>query len=307
MDNQRLHQLIENPEGFTAENLAELAKLCEQFPFCGTFKQLYLIGLKEHNDVTFGKKLTEFAAWIPSRKILKDIIEEKAKLAQQKPRFEEPILLSAEPSMHQTQLAEESTIAATSLVPHEDSAESIPSFAEKTERLATQEELTEEKHTEEEHIEEGEPVLSPSKPKAITHIPVYNVDELLQASQETTPKEPVKRKFTDWLKPKQHVEEEKPEINKQKIQQNIIDRFIKTQPKITHPKEYKASENQLSASNISMVNKEDYITETLAQVYEKQGNYAKAISCYGKLKLKYPEKSDYFAAQIKKLNETKNS
>ena len=43
------------------------------------------------------------------------------------------------------------------------------------------------------------------------------------------------------------------------------------------------------------------ITETLAGMYEKQGNFNKAISMYEKLSLKYPEKSLIFAARIQEI------
>lgn len=49
----------------------------------------------------------------------------------------------------------------------------------------------------------------------------------------------------------------------------------------------------------------DVVTETMAEVWEKQGNHAKAIGVYEKLSLLEPSKSTYFASKIadlKKIN-----
>jgi hypothetical protein len=45
------------------------------------------------------------------------------------------------------------------------------------------------------------------------------------------------------------------------------------------------------------------MTETLARIYLEQNNYAKAIQSYKILSLKYPEKSGFFADQIKAVKE----
>lgn len=48
---------------------------------------------------------------------------------------------------------------------------------------------------------------------------------------------------------------------------------------------------------------QELVTETLAQIFVQQGNVEKAIHAYTQLRLKYPEKSDYFAAKIQELQE----
>ena len=48
---------------------------------------------------------------------------------------------------------------------------------------------------------------------------------------------------------------------------------------------------------------DSFVTETLAKIYEKQGDYKKAARAYKNLSLKYPEKRTYFAALQKKAEE----
>ena len=54
-------------------------------------------------------------------------------------------------------------------------------------------------------------------------------------------------------------------------------------------------------ARISVVEDFSFVTETLAKIYEKQGNYSKAINAYENLILKFPEKSAYFVDRIKTL------
>ena len=81
---------------------------------------------------------------------------------------------------------------------------------------------------------------------------------------------------------------------------SLIDQFLEAQPKMPQAK--------LDETGSSMERKEenqeendDFVTETLASIFAKQGYNKKAIQIFEKLSLKYPEKSTYFAAQIEKI------
>jgi len=78
----------------------------------------------------------------------------------------------------------------------------------------------------------------------------------------------------------------------------LIDQFIKNNPKIVASN---LPEENIDISAESVKEHESFFTDTLAQIYVKQGNYAKAILAYEKLSLKYPEKSAYFAGQISEI------
>lgn len=80
----------------------------------------------------------------------------------------------------------------------------------------------------------------------------------------------------------------------------IIEKFIQNEPQINRGKavEYAAG-NMAKESLEEDVN---LVTETMAKLYVKQGKLDKARKAYKKLIELYPEKSVYFAGQLKNLN-----
>ena len=81
------------------------------------------------------------------------------------------------------------------------------------------------------------------------------------------------------------------------VKKDIIDRFIASSPKIPRPSKTNPTEIKLVKSN----KKSQLATETLAKVYLEQKKYDSAIQAYKILSLKYPEKSGFFADQIKRI------
>jgi len=84
----------------------------------------------------------------------------------------------------------------------------------------------------------------------------------------------------------------------------ILDKFIEQNPTISRPKA--EFFNPIKAAQKSLEENDDFITETLAKMHEKQGNYLKAISLYEKLSLKFPDKSEIFAARISDIKKNIN-
>ena len=85
----------------------------------------------------------------------------------------------------------------------------------------------------------------------------------------------------------------------------LIDKFIKQEPRITPSKS--AFYSPINMAKRSIIESDDIVSETLANIYAQQGNFQKAISFYTKLSLRFPEKSRYFAALIKELENKLNT
>ena len=86
-----------------------------------------------------------------------------------------------------------------------------------------------------------------------------------------------------------------------KKQQELIDKIISNlpkTPKVSTSSSFYSAENKAKES---LLETEDLVTETLAQIYAAQGNIHKAIRAYEILSLKFPQKNTYFAAKIEEL------
>ena len=122
--------------------------------------------------------------------------------------------------------------------------------------------------------------------------------------------------FLSWLKtvnkpqgntrvePKK-VEKKATETTKKKEKAAIIDQFINENIQFKPEKKKIESAPMIDLAERYTDASSDLMTETLAQVYLEQGHKSKAIQAYEILKLKYPEKSSYFAARINKLKKDK--
>lgn len=103
--------------------------------------------------------------------------------------------------------------------------------------------------------------------------------------------------FNQWLQlsiNKQVVDKTK---NTPTNKELIINKFIKENPRISPIKK-----DTLIKTEISSIKEDsELMTQTLAKVYLEQKKYENAIQAYKILSLKYPEKSGFFADQIKKI------
>jgi hypothetical protein len=89
-----------------------------------------------------------------------------------------------------------------------------------------------------------------------------------------------------------HVDAENPKV---KVQ-DLVNKFIELEPKISRPKATFFSPTKSAKESVS--DEGIPVSETLAKIYELQGNYPKAIAVYEKLKELLPNKLSEFDNKI---------
>ncbi|XLS28659.1 hypothetical protein ACJD0Z_15845 [Flavobacteriaceae bacterium M23B6Z8] len=267
--------LLQNPGHVDPGQTAELEKVIEAYPFFQAAAAIHLKGLKNLESFKYNQTLKKTASLTTDRTILFDFITSK--------------------EFNQNSIAEAITEQALHLNEIEVEAEEVKTG----ERANVREEYLGSKS-------EADAVLDPELfgPKD----PDRNVKIEMGKPLEFSKSE--KHSFSEWLKlssatPIMRTEkqgDEKKETAKENTAKArkfaLIDRFISSNPKIVPSKDQTPNINLATESDIEA---EGLMTETLARVYVEQKKYKKAVQAFKILSLKYPEKSGFFADQIKAI------
>ncbi len=130
------------------------------------------------------------------------------------------------------------------------------------------------------------------------------VEYFTEEDIEQLPAQEEHRTFEDWLRKfqkKKGLKTQKTSKSRKNKKSDLIGRFLEDNgSKVIQPK----GDEAVSKIDILPQKEEplgDFMTETLAKIYIKQGHYDKAIESYRKLSLKYPKKNSYFASQIENI------
>jgi len=281
MNSKELTSLFANSASIKDSEIAELEPILKKFPFFQAARATYLKGLHTLDSPRYNSELRIAAAHTLDRSVLFDFIT-STNFLQDKVALQ---IKNQEESLRNITVFEPEEVFGTkSLAINEaikmkqiESDQVMDPFLFEKLNAPTATEIQQEKITKESPIEIGKPLE-------------FN-------SQES-------HSFSEWLSLTKATPIER-DTSKQKLKSRksqLIDNFISKSPKIKHNK-------PTSNTNIVLdrtVPPEALMTETLARVYLEQKNYKKAIQAFKILSLKNPEKSGFFADQIraiKKLQE----
>lgn len=302
---------VAHPNQICNFDSAELKNIIDQYPYFQTAHLLYAAHLSKTNDVLFHEQVKFTAAHIHDRSVLYWLIVNADKK-------EESQIATAENHSAVHEIIEEIPIA-EEISTTEVFESQIAVELEQTLPAETVEknEISEENHAMELPGEVSE--ILETEDNFVAEAPVETEEKTMVSAEPEHKNQPIDSFLLGLIgktvqsykvyQPQQENAEETSCIEEIPLAEaeekttdrksDIIDKFIKEEPRISTPK--KEFFNPVNMAENSSVDSNDIVTETLAKIYAAQGLNQKAIGIYEKLILVNPEKSTYFAAQIENL------
>jgi tetratricopeptide (TPR) repeat protein len=276
-------QYLKNPSLLNESTIDELWMLVKEYPYFQAARMLLAKNLHQVQHEAYPLSLRLASAYAGNRGRLKALIEGKwlidttwdDELVEQS--FENKLLETTEQTNEPVDGLVEMPVELANL--HTEAVEDL--LQPKIEEIFQSEE----------HIPIEETLAGPVEPEmqevddvnsSFPEIETYDISKELPATGNLPDEIPL------------------PENGQEKAlaHKKLIDKFIQEEPRITPRQVFFNPED---VSRQSALLPEDFVTETLAKIYEQQGQFATAIKIYEKLMLLIPEKSTYFAAQIEKI------
>ncbi len=318
MDRDHLTHLIDDPARVQHDDITDLRAMTERYPWFSAAHLLLAVGEHRQGDVLFDEQLRTSAAHLPSRSVLFDQVHVSRPVPPRSEQEEQPP--TAEPTRIEAKLdVLEPVVAAPPLEefprPREQDAPDPLDQQMRQSALAGSYELL---------IEHAGATLMPA-----IDLAQEQPTDLPQAEPMREVIEPVERfamlpsalSFIQWLEladrdvtavpardtgPAMARKEEGRLTNAADAMgtepdtKALIHGFIQ-QAAPQAPIKKTEFFNPQQAAKRSLEDHADLVTETLARIYEKQGNHVKAITAYERLAVKHPERSAYFRALAKGL------
>jgi len=287
MNSTELTYLFENSASVGTQETVELENLLKEYPYFQAARAIYLKGLYNQDSFKYNLALKKTAAFTLDRSVLFDFISStdfnQDKVALQIKRQEDDLrnIIVFEPQ----EVFGKKIISINDAI-NMKITESVqvldPDLFERPLTKPSEEIEISEENPSEEIQDMGSPLN-------------FNTSEA--------------HSFSEWLsltkaKPIDRISEGSKKTTDSKSRKSeLIDDFISKSPKL---KPDKSSTTTNIAPERSLP-PEGLMTETLARVYLEQKNYKKALQAYKILILKSPEKSGFFADQIRAIKKLQDN
>ncbi len=304
--------LLEHPDRITSDESMELRNLVKEYPYFQAARALYLKGLKNDDSYLYNTELRKTAAYTQDRSVLFDYItsdffnqtDVSEQIKNQEAYLKNMAVfeftdVSAELEAEELHKANQ-VLDPDFFIPKEPETEPTPE-----EQLQIGKPLEFNKR-ETHSFSEWLKLTSFNKINRDTPAPPQTDEqektEAPEVAEITGESESISTEAEPTIETERFTEED---IDRAR-RLELIDRFIESNPKI------KVSPPDAGFKKPDLEDRfkpnDSLMTETLARVYVEQKNYTKAKQAFKILSLKYPEKSGFFADQIRaieKLQENK--
>ena len=288
--------LLKEPRKINPEQTDAIGNIIKEFPYFQSARAIFLKGLKNQDSFRYNNELKVTAAHTGDRSILFEFITSKD--------FNRPLDILKE-NQKEKELANIEVIDFEEITVNKDT-KSQQQIEKHLKEAQQQQEVSE--SIAQRKIASVEEIAAPKKEPS--------PEEVLEIDRPLTFKQSEKHSFNEWLQlskvrpidrqpkkgtQKNPVEKTEPKKDKEdpiSKKLNLIDTFIKNNPKISPVKDIQYGTNLAESTQIDQ---SQLMTETLAKVYLSQKKYKKATQAYKILILKYPEKSGFFADQIRAI------
>ena len=300
--------ILQKPQAITHAQTEAVKSIIDEFPYFQSARAVYLKGLKNEGSFKYNQELKTTSAYTTDRSILFDFItsedfiqNEISQFIKKNTAHLKDIEIDIEDisvnkkviidDVLRSQISETSGVLDPVLFePKEKSFAKISGFV----------------------LDESESIEKLTKDHITEDVSASDILKLgmpLEFDKGET------HSFKEWLKLTTFNPIERDENNQQESVKPItssslrktkkfelIEKFISKNPKLNP---ITATSSKVNLAEAQMIQPEALMTETLARIYVEQKNYKKAIQSYKILSLKYPEKSSFFATQIKAVKELK--
>ena len=264
LNSEYIHSKLTNIEECSSKDSTLFASMIELYPYASSFSILYLKSLSNSKDIRFDSELEKHAFRIQSRSVLYDLLHNKNE--EQQVLISEIIEIETQQEITSEELViEEIENRDLELEKQILSAAFSANYVDK--------ELTQI----EPEVVSSEIIFLPTQEMLSSKKP--EIDDLTSLS------------FGSWLKVN----------NSRAILSEEIDAEEPKQEFYTFEKPKKEFFSPVKKAKESVDENKMPVSETLARIFELQGNLPKAIYVYEQLSLIFPKKKPYFASQINLL------
>ena len=267
LDKKNIEQKLFSSD-YKFEDSSVFKELMNLYPWCSTFTVVYLKSLSLTNDMRFQKELEKYAIQLNSREVIYELLH------------------NVSPDNDTVEFTEE--VDSNKSNTNADNKDEEPQEAltvtkddglndDELEKLIVSNVISDN------IVNEIEETKAESKKSDEIEIhSVSNATDILEDVENDFDDSP--KSFNDWLR--QGEKNTDAQAKKEYLT------FEKPKIKFFNPQ---------SSAKKSITKKNLPVSETLAKVFESQGNYPLAISTYEQLILIFPEKKIFFADQIEKI------